>query len=713
MLQRRSFATCLFSAVAVVLAPVAAAAEQPLAVMPAPSEVQLSEGRVAVSGVLTARATVAGSHDARLEAALYRAAKRWNARLGAAKGSATSLTIVCDAPGSKVPVLGEDESYSLSVSSSQIVLHAPTVLGAMHGLETLLQLPQHDGDSWYLPAVTIHDAPRFPWRSLMIDVSRHWQPTEVILRNIDLMAVVKLNVLHLHLTDDQGFRIESLTHPELQAKGSDGNFFTQAQMRSIISYAADRGIRVVPEFDVPGHATSWVVSHPELASLPGPYGIERHWGVFNPVLDPTNEATYALLEDFLGEMSRLFPDEFIHIGGDENNGVQWNANAKIQAYIREHDLGSNEGLHTYFNARIEKMLRKDGKRMIGWDEILHPGLPKTSVIESWRGAEALADAASQGYDGILANGYYIDLIHPASDHYLADPIPASSSLSSSEKAHILGGDSTMWSEWVGPETIDSRIWPRTAAIAERLWSPQSVTDVADMYRRLDLVSLRLDEAGSLHLKNQDAMLRHLVGENLDIPGIASLRTFLALVEPVKVYNRGRLQVWANQATPLVDLADAVQPESELSRILADDVKGMLFSGRSIDTARADSIAARFSAWQAARKEVAEKLVDAYPALREARVPLGSLAVACNAGTDAIQSLKYGKPMPPDALSAEMAALETATAADYSALEVPIVGAVKLLVAASALQDERAKLSDADWRAKVTSVAFPPTPPKAP
>ena len=302
----------------------------------------------------------------------------------------------------------------------------------------------------------------------MIDVARHWQPVEVIERNLDAMAVVKLNVLHLHLSDDQGFRIESLTHPELQGLGSDGKYFTQAQMRSIIAYAGERGIRVVPEFDVPGHATSWVVSHPELASLPGPYSIERHWGVFNPVLDPTQEATYALLADLLGEMASLFPDRFIHIGGDENNGVQWGANPRIQAFIREHGLKDSAGLHAYFNKRIGAILAKTGKRIIGWDEIMNPELPRNCVIDSWRGTEALAASAILGFDGILSNGYYIDLCYPASDHYLPDPIPAESKLTTAERSHILGGEATMWSEWVSPETIDSRIWPRTAAVAERL-----------------------------------------------------------------------------------------------------------------------------------------------------------------------------------------------------------------------------------------------------
>src|SRR5262249_43312305 len=161
---------------------------------------------------------------------------------------------------------------------------------------------------YYMPAVTIQDAPRFRWRGLMIDVARHWIPMDVLKRNMDLMAAVKLNVLHLHLTDDQGFRIESKKFPKLHEMGSDGNFFTQAEMKEIIAYAAERGIRVVPEFDMPGHTTAWLVGHPELGSAPGPYSIEREWGIMLPVLDPTRDEVYKLLDGFLGEMAALFPD---------------------------------------------------------------------------------------------------------------------------------------------------------------------------------------------------------------------------------------------------------------------------------------------------------------------------------------------------------------------------------------------------------------------
>ena len=703
MPPRLSFATFLFSAIA---AAAAASQPQPLAVMPAPSEVRVSEGRIAVAGGLSA--DVSGVPSARLQAAISRAAVRWAARIGTqpaqAGASPTRVLIECSEPGAEFPQPTEDESYSLQTGPSGITLRARSALGAMHGLETLLQLVQRDASGWFLPVVSIADQPRFGWRGLLIDVARHWEPVEVIERNLDAMAVVKLNVLHFHLTDDQGFRIESLTHPELQAKGSDGMYYTQEQMRGLIRYAAQRGIRVVPEFDVPGHATSWVVSHPELASLPGPYGIERHWGVFDPVLDPTNEATYALLSDFLGEMSALFPDPYIHIGGDENNGVQWSANPRIQAFIRDHGLKDNEGLHTYFNSRIEKILAAKGKKLAGWDEILQPGLPKACMIESWRGVQALASAAESGYDGILANGFYVDLIQPAAQHYAADPIPTGSTLTPAQRAHILGGEATMWGEWVTPETIDSRIWPRTAAVAERLWSAQSVRDVDDMYRRLSVVGSRLEEAGSLHRRNQDLMLRHLVGENLKVAGVESLRTFISIIEPVKGYQRGGLQVWSNQQVPLVYIADAAQPESEACRDLALAVDRMLFSGPGIKKDEAAPIAATLARWNAAGQEVLGSMIPIYPALREAEPNLRSLAASCTVATAALESIESGRPLSSAGLASDLKTLDLACEPSPSATELPSIATVRLLAEAAALQGERTGLSVEAWRAKVAAAA---------
>lgn len=688
------------------LASVRVAPAETLDVMPLPAEAVVSPGVLRAYPDLVI--TTARPAGARLKGGMDRARTRWAARFGGegAGGGTVKLLIDCAGAAPDLPREAEDESYSLDVGAGGCVLRAATDIGALRGLSTLVQLVGGGAaGGWSLPLVSIHDRPRFAWRGLMIDVARHWQPMPVIERNLDAMEVVKLNVLHLHLTDDQGFRIESRTHPELQGEGSDGHFFTQADIRHIVAYAAARGIRVVPEFDVPGHATSWVVSHPELASMPGPYSIERQWGVFNPVLDPTNEGTYALLGDFLGEMADLFPDRFIHIGGDENNGVQWNANPRIQAFIREHGLKGNEGLHAYFNTRIEAILAKKGKRVVGWDEILNTALPKSCVIDSWRGPDGVAAATALGFDTILSNGYYIDLCYPASEHYLADPIPPGSALTAAQKGHVMGGEATMWAEWVTPETIDSRIWPRTAAIAERLWSPDSVRNVADMYRRLDSVSQRLSEAGALHLRNRDAMLRHLVGANLAAPGVGELRGLISLVEPVKWYRRGGLQLWGNQLMPLIVLADAASPESEEARLASSAIDAVATGPAASAAASAGGLRPMLRHWSDIAAAI-PPLAARCPAVREAQGPAKALAAASQAAGEAIDSLEGRSPMSWERMQASLAALDDAAKPDVSAVELPVLPAVRRLVVAAGLSGQRAGMGPDAWRTLVETTAAP-------
>ncbi len=678
--------------------------------MPVPADVLPAAGRLPITGAFAV--AVCGHDDARLQAAISRALSRWEARTGlnlvrATIPTATSATLVinCQGPGLSVPSIGEDESYTLDVTAQQATLRAPTVVGAMRGLETLLQLLRRDVGGFFLPAASIRDQPRFPWRGLMIDVARHWQPIEVIERNLDGMALVKLNVLHLHLTDDQGFRIESRTHPELPATGSDGHYFTQDQIREIVAYAQARGIRVAPEFDIPGHATSWVVSHPELASLPGPYAIERHWGVFNPVLDPTNEALYRLLDDFLGEMSGLFPDAYVHIGGDENNGVQWNANPQIQAFIREHGLKDNAGLHAWFNRRVSEILAHHGRRLIGWDEVLHPGLPQDAVIHSWRGHDSLDAAARLGYAGILSNGYYIDLIHPAAEHYRNDPLPATTTLSTEEQRRILGGEATMWSEWVTPETIDSRIWPRTAAIAERLWSPREVQDVDEMYRRLAIINARLDEAGLTQEKHHEIMVRRLAGEHATSGEVQELRALVDLVEPVKDYRRGGLQPEVVQGTPLTRLADCARPDSVPARKFATSVDRFLFQPGPFDRDLAAGIARQLGIWNSAGRQLAEK-----PAAREVAAVAQALADLTDVGQDALQVLLLSQAPDNNWVRQCNDRLRCAREPGPAAVEFPIVPSLRLLVAAAAEQGKRSTLAPEDWRQYLHAVAFPPEPP---
>ncbi|MGB7189092.1 MAG: family 20 glycosylhydrolase, partial [Acidobacteriaceae bacterium] len=580
--------------------------------MPEPAHLSVQSGDLPLSTSFTAATD--SFHDARLDNAISRMLLRLEdhsgiqiARTPSAAKSAT-LLITVDGPGEAVQSLDENETYSLDVTSSGAHLKAATDVGAMRGLTTFLQLVQNDGSGFFVPAVSIQDSPRFRWRGLMIDVSRHFEPIPVIKRTLDGMAAVKLNVFHWHLSDDQGFRIQSKVFPKLTEMGSDGLFYTQDQAREIVAYARARGIRVVPEFDMPGHAQSWMVGYPDLASGPGPFEIEREFGIFDPVMDPTRKSTYEFLDKFIGEMAAIFPDPYMHIGGDENNGVEWKNSPRIQEFMKKHDLHGTAGLQTYFNQQLLPILKKHDKRMVGWDEIFSPGLSKDAVIESWRGFDSLAASAKQGYEGILAAGYYLDQMQSAGQHYLVDPLPADSNLTSEQKSRILGGEVCMWSEHVSPRSVDSRIWPRSAAIAERLWSPQSVNNVDDMYRRLWVENLRLEAVGLTQISNEDVGLRALAGTT----AIEPLRILASVLQPAGFDQIYEMQ-HPTQLTPMDHLVDAVRPDPPslhgmkvlVSKYLADQ-----------DAEAAERLQVIFAHW-AVSGPPAQALMDASPLLKPA------------------------------------------------------------------------------------------------
>jgi hexosaminidase len=553
------------------------AQQQQLNVMPLPATYELGSGHLVIDSSFSV--SMSGHQETRLGLAVERFLRDLSRQTGMplntkmVDSSSPTLVIQCDHQSKEVQELGEDESYELEVTTLGARLTAPTPLGVLHGLQTFLQLVQTTPSGFAAPAVNIHDKPRFPWRGLMIDVSRHFMPVEVLKRNLDGMAAVKLNVFHWHLSDNQGFRVESKQFPKLQELGSDGQYYTQDEVRDLIGYAHERGIRVVPEFDMPGHSTAWFAGYPELASAPGPYQIERKWGIFDPAMDPANEKTYEFLNQFIGEMAQLFPDQYFHIGGDEVNGKQWAANPKIREFMRAYRIRDNQQLQAYFNQRIQAIVSKHGKTMMGWDEILSPDLPKSIVIQSWRGQQSLADAVRQGYSGLLSAGYYLDLMWPAARHYAVDPLSnGAASLSPEEQQRILGGEACMWSEYASPENIDSRIWPHTAAIAERLWSPQEVRDASSMYLRLDEISWRLGLLGLTHQTYYEPMLQRIAGTS----DVTKLRTLADVVEPVKEYKREELAaVPPTQSTPLIRLIDAVRPESTTARRFANLVDALL------------------------------------------------------------------------------------------------------------------------------------------
>jgi hexosaminidase len=557
--------------------------------MPVPASVAFAEGRLALDSSFSA--TIVRFRDRRLEAGVTRALVRLEQRVGGTPVEAGDAELVVEVagPGQEVQTPEEDESYRLEVTSTQAHLTANTVVGALRGLETLLQLIATDQRGFYLPAVSITDAPRFPWRGLLVDACRHWQPVEVIKRTLDGMAAVKLNVLHWHLSEDQGFRVESRRYPKLHELGSDGQYYTQQQIRDVVAYARDRGIRVVPEFDMPGHATAWFVGYPALASAAGPYTIERKFGVFDPSFDPTREKVYQFIEEFIGEMAPLFPDPYWHIGGDEVTGRQWNANILIQKFMRVHRLKNNEALQAHFNQRLEQILERHGKRMVGWDEILNPGLPTNIVVQSWRGTEYLSQSARSGYAGILSAPYYLDHMRSAEEHYLADPLPPDIEPTSEEARRILGGEACMWGEQISAETIDSRIWPRLGAIAERFWSRATVRDVDDMYRRLRLLSVELEGLGLTHESHTIGMLRQLTGGQNSEP----LEELLHYAEPVTFGERYRIQK-TTQTTPLTGLVDFARPDPWARAELIRLAKQAVTDPRG---PAADSLRKVFASWQ--------------------------------------------------------------------------------------------------------------------
>ncbi|HVO13374.1 MAG TPA: family 20 glycosylhydrolase [Vicinamibacteria bacterium] len=665
-------------AVATAVAAVAGGGERP-ALVPWPASIEMGAGELAVGPGFTVG--VSGRGGALVE----RAAARFLARLSRQTGiylpdpvteaPAADLSIRCDGPGRPWPQLGMDEAYALTVTPRGATLQAAEPWGVLRGLETFLQLIAPGASGHFrAPALVIRDRPRFPWRGLMLDSARHYLSPDTVRRTLDGMAAVKLNTLHWHLTDDQGFRVESRRYPELSRMGSDGLFYTQPQVKDVIAYAAERGIRVYPEFDMPGHTTSWFVGRPELATAPGPYRIERRWGVFDPAMDPSKEEVYRLLDGFLGEMAALFPDPVLHIGGDENNGRAWDVSERVQAFKRRKGLTANRDLQAYFNQRLSKIAAGHGKQMMGWDEILHPDLPRDTIVHSWRGQQSLGAAAKAGFRGVLSYGYYVDLMWPAAEHYLVDPWDRGlDQLPEADRVRILGGEATMWSEFVNDETVDSRIWPRTAAIAERLWSPREVRDVDDMYARLEVTSRWLEWLGLDHRAGYPRMLQRLAGARA-----GELRLLADAVEPVRNYQRGRTRAYTQQ-TPLVALVDAARPESDSAREFNRLVDAFL-----ADAARArgvEAIRARLLEWQEIEARL-RPLLESNELLRDA-VPTAERASAlASAGLEALGFLEQNVPAPA-AWESERTSLLAAPRAPSSALEVGFRPGVQKLVKAAA------------------------------
>ncbi len=670
-----------------------AQSQRQLSLMPWPSSVQQGSGELRIDATFSVALT--GHTEPRLDHSVARFLTQLNrktafpasAKAPAAGGKAT-LTIHTDHASKEIQELGEDESYTLEVTADGAKLNAATPLGTMHGLQTFLQLVEPGAAGFDVPVVTINDTPRFPWRGIMFDVGRHFIPLDILRRNVDGMEAVKMNVFHWHLSENQGFRIESKKFSKLQEQGSDNLYYTQDEVRDFIAYARERGIRVVPEFDMPGHSTAWFVGYPDLASGPGPYQIERKWGVMDPAMDPTNEKTYKFLDDFIGEMAKVFPDHFFHIGGDEVNGKQWDANPKIQEFKKAHNIADNKNLQAYFSQRVQKLVTKHGKAVVGWDEVFIPGVPKDIVIQSWRGQASLAEAASQGYRGILSNGYYIDLGWSAARHYAVDPMGgAAANLTPEQQKLILGGEATMWSEYVNAENMDSRVWPRSAAIAERLWSPQSVTDVASMYARMHAESVRLELLDLTHRSNYRSMLQRIAGE-ASPDEFEALKTVADVVEPVKDYNREKLAPEEpTSQTPMNRVVDAVTLESDTARQFGELVDKFLASScKDADTAA--RLRAQFIIWRDndAKLQPLEQRSFLVKEIGQVSQNLSALGVA---GLAALDEIAKGAAAPADWKASQTAAITQLAEPRAQLLLLP-TGAVQKLVDAASVGGSCAK-----------------------
>src|SRR5437660_3763928 len=669
------------------LHPAMTTAQQPaLNLMPLPANVQPGTGSLRVDSAFSVAFT--GYIEPRLERASERFLRQLARQTGLprplkpAQTAKVTLVIQTDHASKEIQQVGEDESYILDVSTASARLRASTPLGTLHGLQTLLQLVDVSPGGFAASAVTIEDRPRFQWRGLMIDSARHFIPLEVIRRNIDGMEVVKMNVFHWHLSENQGFRVESKKFPKLHELGSNALYYTQDEIRDLIAYARDRGIRVVPEFDMPGHSSAWFVGHPELASGKGPYEIERKWGVFDPAMDPTNEKVYKFLDDLIGEMARIFPDHYFHIGGDEVNGKEWDANPKIQAFMKAQGIKNNEALQAYFSGRVQKLVTKHGKAVVGWDEVLVPGVPKDIVIQSWRGQASLAQAAKQGYRGILSNGYYLDLGWSAARHYAVDTMSGEAANHSVEKKQrILGGESCMWAEYVTPENVDSRIWPRNAAIAERLWSRQEARDPASMYARLDFVSVRLEWLGLTHRTASRHMLQRLAG-SASAEEFAALRTLTDVIEPVKDYTREQTApAVPTSDTPINRAVDAVPLESDAGRHFSDRVEQFL-AAACHDSAAEAGLRAQLTIWRD-NDAILQSLAQRSFLVKEVAATSQDLSALAAGGLAALDAIAKGQPAPDSWKAQQLAILEQVKKPKAQLLLIPAPAVQNLIKAATA------------------------------
>ena len=422
------------------------------------------------------------------------------------------------------PKVAGAEAYRLSVNNKQVTIAASTPAGVFYGIQTLRKsLPvQTTGEAITLPAVTVADAPRFGYRGMMLDCARHFFPLSFVKKFIDILALHNMNVFHWHLTEDQGWRLEIKSHPELTAKSSmrsgtvighnatvddsipHGGFYTQQEAREIVEYARQRHITVIPEIDMPGHMLAALAAYPELGCTGGPYEVGHRWGVYKDVLCLGKESTYKFVQDVIDEVVDIFPAKYFHIGGDESPTVMWEKCPKCLQKAKDENTDIKH-LQQYFTNRVEKYLNGKGKSIIGWDEILEGKINQSATIMSWRGVEPGLKAAKQGHDVIMTPSSHVYFDHyqakdtkhepdaiggcsPVEKVYSYEPLP--DTLSAEAKNRIKGVQANLWTEYI-PFTTQAEymVLPRMAALAEVQWTPVAKKNFDDFSKR----ALRLSD----------------------------------------------------------------------------------------------------------------------------------------------------------------------------------------------------------------------------
>ena len=485
-----------------------AAAAEP-ALVPRPAQIQMDAGMFALSRS-TRLVTDSGDRE------LRRIARTLAVPLGRAAGGKLTIT---DRPpkagtASVIRLTRQNarpelapEGYELEIRADGVLLRAPTAEGIFRGVQTVRQLLPAAAESaatgkpgpTALPCLRITDQPRFAWRGLLLDCCRHFMSKDYVKHVIDSLAYHKLNRLHWHLTEDQGWRIEIKAFPRLtqvgawRGEGAEryGGFYTQADIREIVAYAKERYVTVVPEIEMPGHCTAALAAYPEFSCTGGPFAVTHRWGVFDDVYCAGNDATFRFLETVLDEVAALFPGEYIHIGADECPKTRWQACPKCQARIAAEGLKDEAELQSWFIRRIAAYLRGKGKRVTGWDEIMEGGLAEGVTVQYWRGwlgERIVAEAAAAGNDVIVSptSHCYIDYPWSVIDLakiYSLEPVPAG--MPPEHAARVLGGEANMWAEYAPQPAVDGKVFPRLAGLAEVLWSPREARNWADFSSRMN------------------------------------------------------------------------------------------------------------------------------------------------------------------------------------------------------------------------------------